>query len=133
MGSRLRWSVRAEWCRDLGLALCAGADLMAWMVHRVSWPAVCLGAIGLGLMGRGYPVPVLGQAGRRLRQSGGAGDEPPVKVGGALAPAADVDAGDLADREHGTLDAAEHDALLACEVVGELGGAVVVLARLEDQ
>jgi hypothetical protein len=44
-----------------------------------------------------------------------------------------VDTSDLADGEHGALDAAEHDSLLLRELVGKVGGTVVVGAWLEDQ
>jgi hypothetical protein len=54
-------------------------------------------------------------------------------MGGSLPPAADVDAADLADREHGSFDSAEHQALGAGQVVGEVGWGVVVGAGLEDE
>src|SRR5216117_1538229 len=78
-------------------------------------------------------VPDLGHAAGQLGETRWARDEPPVQVSGALAPAADVDAADLAHGEHGALDAAEQDPLLAREVLRQVSWAVVVRARLEDQ
>src|SRR3954449_539163 len=77
-------------------------------------------------------VPDLGERAAQLAEALGSTEEPPVQVLGALAPAADVHARDAADGEDGALDAPEHHALLAGELVGEVRRAGNVHARLED-
>jgi hypothetical protein len=52
-----------------------------------------------------------------------------VQVLAAVAPAADVDAADVADRADGTLDPCEEEALFGGKVVGQVAGLGEVLAR----
>ena len=55
-----------------------------------------------------------------------------MQVLASVAPLADVDAADLADRAHGSLDPREHDAELRGEIVREVADLGDVLAGLEN-
>ena len=77
-------------------------------------------------------VPDRGEAADQLRDPGRARHEPPVQVLAPVAPLADVDASDLADRAHGSLDPREHDAELRGEIVGEVTELGDVLARTRE-
>src|ERR671918_1432297 len=61
-------------------------------------------------------VPDRREAADQLREPGRPRHEPPVQVLAAVAPAADVDAADLADRADGALDPREQDAQLGREL-----------------
>src|SRR5213592_4364566 len=65
-------------------------------------------------------VPDRGEAACQLRNPGGPRHEPPVQVLPTVAPFADVDAADIADRPHCALDPPEHDAKLGKELVWKL-------------
>jgi hypothetical protein len=55
-----------------------------------------------------------------------------VEVLAAVAPTADVNAADLADASHRTLDPGDEEAELGGQVVGEVAGIGVVIPRLEQ-
>jgi hypothetical protein len=77
-------------------------------------------------------VPDRREAAGELRDSRRPGDEPPVKMLASVAPPADVDATELADRSHGTLDARQLDPEIRRQVVRQISGVRVVASRHEQ-
>lgn len=77
-------------------------------------------------------IPDRGEAADQLRDPGRPGHEPPVQVFGAVAPAADVNAPDVADASDRSLDAGQQHAALCREVIGQIARLCVVRTRVQE-